>query len=148
VAGPTGNTGPRGATGSQGLPGGTGSTGLLGNPGARGPQGTTGHQGATGPGGLTGPKGDTGPKGGTGPKGATGSGTSALGTNTQLARAGTGAQCTLGQIILTAGLVANGLPANGQTLPIAQYTALFSLLGIEYGWNVELPASELECGCA
>ena len=39
----------------------------------------------------------------------------------------------MGEIILTAGSVANGLPANGQLLPISQYIALFSLLGTSYG---------------
>ena len=31
--------------------------------------------------------------------------------------------------------MANGIPANGQTLPINQFTALFSLLGTTYGGN-------------
>ena len=61
------------------------------------------------------------------------SGTAAFGTNTQEAVAGTGAECTLGEVILSAGPVANGVPANGQLLPIDQYEALFSLLGTTYG---------------
>ena len=44
-----------------------------------------------------------------------------------------GRECTLGEIILTAGTVANGLPANGQLLAISQYSALFALLGTKYG---------------
>jgi microcystin-dependent protein len=49
--------------------------------------------------------------------------------------AGTGTDCTIGQITLTAGSVANGMPAQGQILPISQYNALFSLLGTLYGGN-------------
>jgi microcystin-dependent protein len=41
----------------------------------------------------------------------------------------------LGQILLSAGVVVNGTPANGQILSIAQNTALFSLLGITFGGN-------------
>ncbi len=39
----------------------------------------------------------------------------------------------MGEIILTAGSVANGTPASGQLLPIATNQALFSLLGVDYG---------------
>jgi hypothetical protein len=56
-----------------------------------------------------------------------------FGTSTNLAAAGNGTTCTLGEIILTAGLVANGTPANGQILSIAQNQAMFSLLGTTYG---------------
>ena len=56
-----------------------------------------------------------------------------FGTNTNTAVAGNGATCTLGQVILSAGAVANGIPANGQLLMISQNTALFALLGILYG---------------
>jgi hypothetical protein len=49
------------------------------------------------------------------------------------AAAGRGRECTLGEVILTAGAVANGVPANGQLLQIASNTALFSLLGTQYG---------------
>jgi len=57
-----------------------------------------------------------------------------VGQNTQKARAASGAPCTLGQIILSASVVGtNGIPANGQLLPISQYTALFSLIGNTYG---------------
>jgi hypothetical protein len=91
-------------------------------------QGTAGPQGPAGPQGATGATGPQGPAGPTGP-----SGTAAFGANTQQAAAGTGAQCTLGQIILSAGTVANGVPANGQILSILQNTALFSLLGTMYG---------------
>ena len=56
-----------------------------------------------------------------------------FGTNTNWAVAGGGRDCNIGEIILTAGAVANGVPANGQTLAIAANTALFSLLGTTYG---------------
>ena len=58
-----------------------------------------------------------------------------FGTNTNGAAAGTGAACTLGQVILSAGSVANGVPADGQLLPIGQNQVLFSLLGTQYGGN-------------
>lgn len=59
-----------------------------------------------------------------------------FGSNTSVAAAGGGgAQCTLGEVILTAGMTANGatLPADGRLLSISSYTALFSLLGNRYG---------------
>jgi len=56
-----------------------------------------------------------------------------FGTNTSLAAAGTGAICTVGQVMLTAGVVANGIPATGQLLPIAGNSVLFTLLGNNYG---------------
>jgi len=55
-----------------------------------------------------------------------------FGTNTTLAAAGTGAACTLGQIMLTAGIVANRIPATGQLLPIAGNAPLYTLLGTNY----------------
>ena len=56
-----------------------------------------------------------------------------FGTGTNWAAAGRGTECTLGEVILTAGAVANGTPANGQLLPIIQNQALFALLGTTYG---------------
>jgi microcystin-dependent protein len=57
----------------------------------------------------------------------------AFGSNTQGAAAGRGSECTLGDVILTAGSVSRGqIIANGQLLPIASYTALFSLFGTLY----------------
>ena len=52
---------------------------------------------------------------------------------TRQAHAGNGATCTPGRIMLTAGVTAVGVPAQGQRLPISQNTALFSLLGTLYG---------------
>jgi Phage Tail Collar Domain len=64
--------------------------------------------------------------------------TALFGAKTNQAAAGTGgAQCTLGEIILTAGktAAAETAPADGQTLQISKFTALFSLLGTRYGGN-------------
>jgi len=134
AAGPAGNTGPKGNTGPRGTagsPGAPGSPGTPGAPGSPGPKGNTGAPGAPGP------KGDTGSPGAPGPKGDTGAqgppGTTAFGDGTQGAAQGYGTTCTLGEVILSAGTIANGLPANGQVLPIAQFPALYSILGTEYG---------------
>ena len=56
-----------------------------------------------------------------------------FGNDTNSAAAGRGREGTLGEVILTAGYVTNGMPANGQILPIDQNQALFSLLGTMYG---------------
>ena len=58
-----------------------------------------------------------------------------FGTTAQPSRAGNGTTCTLGEILLFAGTVANGTPAQGQLLPINQNQALFSLLGTNFGGN-------------
>ena len=55
------------------------------------------------------------------------------GLNTGNGDAGRGGDCTLGEMILFAGVVGVGLPANGQLLDISTNTALFSLLGTIYG---------------
>lgn len=71
----------------------------------------------------------------TGPAGPPGTtGIFGTGTNTATAGAG-GAQCSLGDVILTAGKTApmGTVPADGQLLSIASNTALFSLLGSRYG---------------
>ncbi len=141
VAGPVGTAGPAGAPGPmglQGLPGPMGPAGAMGLPGAVGPPGPAGPEGAPGAMGLPGAQGSAGPAGPAGPVGPAGPAGPAgddprFGTNTSLAVSGTGALCTLGEIILTAGVVANGMPAQGQLLLISQYSALFSLLGTLYG---------------
>ena len=56
-----------------------------------------------------------------------------FGNNTSLAARSGGAECTLGEIILSAGSRGQGIPAAGQLLPIAQNQALFSLLNTTYG---------------
>jgi hypothetical protein len=62
-----------------------------------------------------------------------------FGTKTgRAARAtGGGDYCTIGQIILTAGKTSgpDTMPARGQSLSISKNTALFSLLGTDYGGN-------------
>ena len=52
---------------------------------------------------------------------------------TSRAALGNGRECTLGEVWLVAGVVAGGLPAEGQLLPISENSALFSLLGTLYG---------------
>jgi hypothetical protein len=137
--GDAGAQGPQGTAGSQGPQGETGpqgERGAQGEIGPQGPKGDTGPQGETGP---QGPKGDTGPQGPQGPEGppdpAAVEFLSRFGEETGNASSGRGADCTVGEIILTAatGVTAGGFPANGQTLPISGYEALFSLIGTTYG---------------
>jgi hypothetical protein len=67
--GPTGPTGPQGPTGPMGPTGPAGPTiGILGPTGPTGPQGQQGPTGPTGPQGPTGSQGPTGPTGPRGPK--------------------------------------------------------------------------------
>jgi len=91
--------------------------------------GSVGPQGPPGPPGPPGSIGPQGPPGQTGPPGTQ----TLFGTNTNQAVPGYGQTCTLGEILLTAGAVANGVPANGQLLQIRDNTALFSLLGTNFG---------------
>jgi len=56
-----------------------------------------------------------------------------FGSETNWATVARGRDCTLGEIILTAGHLANGLPANGQLLAISRNQALFAVLGTKYG---------------
>ncbi len=96
-----------------------------------------GQPGAPGAPGVQGPQGPAGPPGPQGPAGAT-TPDARFGQNTNKAAAGQGQNCTLGEIILSAGSIANGIPANGQTLPISQNAALFSLLGVTYGGDGQI----------
>jgi len=132
--GPQGPVGPPGATGATGPQGPIGPTGLTGPSGATGPSGPAGATGATGATGAIGPIGPSGPQGPQGPQGPSGT-QNLFGTDTSLAAAAHGRDCTLGEIILTAGSVANGVPANGQLLAISTNQALFALLGTTYGGN-------------
>ena len=146
-AGPQGDPGPMGPQGLQGVAGQqgpAGATGPMGPPGPVGPIGPAGPMGAPGAPGIAGPIGPQGPAGPAGPVGPQGpqgpqgpSGVQNLfGSNTQGAAAGRDVgTCILGQIMLFAGNVTNGTPANGQILPIAQNAALFALLGTTYGGN-------------
>ncbi|MFT6103161.1 MAG: hypothetical protein ACJAZT_001680 [Gammaproteobacteria bacterium] len=56
-----------------------------------------------------------------------------FGDDTESASAGTGGDCTMGQVWLVAGIVASGVPAQGQILQIGSNSALFSLMGTLYG---------------
>lgn len=139
AAGPMGSAGPAGATGARGP---TGATGPAGSAGVAGPVGGAGPTGPVGPVGAVGPigvgpmgiAGVAGPAGATGPTGTQGpAGTQALfGTNTNWASPGT-TECVMGSVWLSAGSVAGGLLANGQTLSISENFALFALLGTTYG---------------
>ena len=142
--GPMGPEGPAGIQGEQGLPGEQGPAGADGAVGATGPAGLQGEQGlpgeqgpagADGAVGATGPVGPQGEQGLAGPEGPQGpAGTQALfGTDTNQGAAGNSWEGTMGQIILSAGSVVNGLPCNGQILSISQYSPLFALLGTKFG---------------
>ncbi len=111
-----------------------GLTGPQGPAGAPGPMGPIGPVGPLGPIGLTGATGAAGPMGPAGPPGPPGT-QSLFGTDTSRASAGNGRECTLAEIILSAGVLGNGVPAAGQLLPINQNQALFSLIGTLYGGN-------------
>ncbi len=124
--GPPGPTGPEGATGPQGPQGDTGATGAMGPTGPAGPTGPQGLTGDTGATGAPGPQGPTGPSGIPAPD-------PRFGTDTNRAVDGDGRECTLGEIILTAGAVGVGTRADGRTLQILQNQALYSLLGTYYG---------------
>lgn len=56
-----------------------------------------------------------------------------FGNDTSVAFAGDGSECTVAEIRLTAGSIGNGLPAAGQELRIADYQALYSLIGNRFG---------------
>ncbi len=142
--GATGPAGPKGATGPAGPAGPAGATGATGATGPAGPAGPTGATGATGPAGPAGATGATGPEGPAGPAGPTGptgpSGTTAMfGSNSINFFQGSGGtvECTLGSIMLNVSTEypQNYLPADGRTLPIDSWVALFSLIGINYGGN-------------
>jgi Phage Tail Collar Domain/Collagen triple helix repeat (20 copies) len=136
--GAAGTAGAAGANGTNGLAGGAGAAGANGTNGLAGSTGAAGANGTNGAAGAAGAKGDTGSagvKGDTGSPGLNSPALGLLGTSTGTARAGNGAECTLGDISLTAATVGVGTPASGQILPIAQNQALFALLGTNYGGN-------------
>lgn len=143
VQGPAGVAGPAGPMGPMGLTGPTGAAGVTGPAGPAGPigaAGPAGPAGPTGPAGATGATGAQGSTGAAGPMGLTGpagpAGTQALfGTDTSYALAAYGRDCTLGEVILSAGVRGVGLPADGRLLAIGQNTALFALIGTIYGGN-------------
>ena len=52
---------------------------------------------------------------------------------------GRGFECTLGEVRLSAANFGYGMVADGRLLQISQHTALFSLLGINYGGDGRTP---------
>ncbi len=124
---------------------------IQGVPGATGAPGKTG---ATGPAGPTGPEGPAGPSGPTGPKGPAGPAGSAtlpanltqlsgqLSTTSGVAYLGSDrfifpGACVIGDVFLSVNGygAGNALPADGRLIPIQNNTALFSLIGINFGGN-------------
>jgi len=92
------------------------NAGPQGGPGPQGPPGAPGPQGVTG---TAGPAGIALMDG-------------KFGNNVDQARPAIGAPCTTGQIVLSAGGLAIGTPAQGQILAISAYSALYALLGTQY----------------
>ena len=150
--GATGSTGPAGAAGPAGIAGPAGPVGAPGPAGATGPAGPVGATGpagaagATGPAGPVGPSGPTGPAGPAGPAGAPGIIPANLtAISNQLGTSGYASEsfnysntCMLGDIILSVNSYGGGgaaMPADGRLLPINTYTAVFSLLGTNFGGN-------------
>ncbi len=134
ATGPAGPVGPQGETGPAGPQGLQGEVGPRGVDGAAGPQGTPGEAGPTGATGAQGPAGPQGPQGLQGPPGNSELSTR-FGQRTGTGIEGWGRECYIGEIILTAGRVVQGLRADGRLLPINQNVALFSVLGTTYGGN-------------
>lgn len=148
--GPAGLTGATGATGAAGPAGGVGPAGAVGPvgaAGATGPAGATGSQGPAGPAGAQGPAGPAGAQGPAGPAGSTNipanltSLSGALSTNGGVAYLGSdfftypaAANCVVGDVVLSVnGYGAGALPADGRLLPINGNTAIFSLVGNNFG---------------
>jgi Phage Tail Collar Domain/Collagen triple helix repeat (20 copies) len=122
-----GAPGAVGATGATGAKGDTGTNGVPGANGAPGPKGDTGAIGAPGIAGATGPKGDTGAPG---PAGVD----NRFGSDTGFTKRSRGSgDCLIGQVILSAGRFAYGLPADGRALSISDNDVLFSLFETQYG---------------
>lgn len=148
VEGPVGPKGPAGPVGPKGTIGATGPHGPVGPKGATG---ATGLQGVAGPQGPAGAQGPTGPQGPQGPQGAAGTAgnipanitalSGALSTNGGVAYIGNEAfiygassYCVVGDVVLSVnGYGSGALPADGRILPIAGNTAIFSLVGTNFG---------------
>lgn len=136
--GPAGPKGAPGTPGAQGQPGPQGQAGPAGSPGSSGSAGATGTTGARGTTGPTGPTGtvDTSQFYTKTQSDARYASASLFGTPA-LASSGTAgdSSCILGEIKLMAGepLPTNWALAHGQLLTISQNTALFSLLGTQFG---------------
>jgi hypothetical protein len=124
---------------------------VLAGTGATGPVGPAGPKGATGATGAAGPQGVQGPRGAVGPQGPAGTATipanltalsGQLSTNGGVAYLGSdkfkyGLTCQIGDTILSVNGYGGGaaVPADGRLLPIVGHTALFSLIGINFGGN-------------
>jgi Phage Tail Collar Domain/Collagen triple helix repeat (20 copies) len=144
-AGPAGATGPAGVAGPAGPTGAIGPAGLAGPAGATGPAGVAGPAGPTGATGLAGVAGPAGPTGPTGPSGtvpanltALSNGLSTDGVSFTGAETFQAAACNnlnLGDVFLSVnGYGAGGaLPADGRILSIPGHTAIFSLIGNNFG---------------
>ncbi len=110
------------------------------------PAGPPGATGATGPAGPAGPTGPQGPRGATGPAGSVPANLTALSgqlsTTGGVAYLGSdrfayGVTCQIGDTILSVNGYGGGnaLPADGRLLPIPPYTAIFTLIGTNFGGN-------------
>jgi hypothetical protein len=110
---------------------------------AAGPTGPAGPQGPTGP---TGPQGPQGPQGPAGPTGSIPANLTALSgqlsTTKGVAYLGSDrfvfpGTCVIGDVFLSVNGYGSGnaLPADGRLIPIQGNTALFSLIGINFGGN-------------
>jgi Phage Tail Collar Domain/Collagen triple helix repeat (20 copies) len=120
-----------GIQGPQGDPGPAGLVGPVGPVGPAGADGTNGTDGADGAAGATGPAGPQGPAGTPGNNDFAGE----FGSDAHAADGASGEECTVGEVTLTAGRVANGMIADGRTLQISDYTELYILLGARFGGN-------------
>lgn len=110
------------------------------------PAGPAGATGATGPAGPAGPTGPRGPTGATGPAGSIPANLTALSgqlsTTQGVAYLGSdrfayGVSCQIGDAVLSVNGYGGGnaLPADGRLLPIDSYTAIFTLIGTNFGGN-------------
>ena len=145
AVGPGGPQGPVGRAGAVGPGGPQGPVGPAGAVGPAGPQGPVGPTGAVGPAGPSGPTGPAGPAGPQGPAGTIPANLTALSdslsTNSGVSHTGAttfmSAACNsmnIGDVLLSVNGYGQGaLPADGRLLPISSNTALFSLIGINFG---------------
>jgi Phage Tail Collar Domain/Collagen triple helix repeat (20 copies) len=117
---------------------------IQGVPGVPGAPGKTGAAGAPGP---AGPSGPTGPEGPAGPPGSAKLPANLTALSGQLSTDGVAylgsdrfifpGACVIGDVFLSVNGYGSGnaLPADGRTIPIQGNTALFSLIGINFGGN-------------
>jgi len=116
-----------------GVPGPQGPEGPQGAPGIEGPAGPQGESGPTGQTGATGPTGPTGATGPAGPAGQDADVSALFGTTSFGGDGRNTADCTMGEVRLSAANFGYGAVADGRLLSISSNTALFSLLGTMYG---------------